>query len=264
MQKRVNHLSFLLLFLFFILSSCDKNSPQDEKPTGKLQLTFKHYNNGQEIKFDTLMYKNAAGNKYLVNEIQYFISDVRLWKNGKDILLDKWEDIHYVDPDLPDTWDYKLADDIPADSYDSISFVFGITKEKNQSFMFVNPPESYMFWPEYLGGGYHYMKLNGKWIDLSGVSRPFNFHLGIGQIYDENGNIIKFVQNYFTVHLYGPSITIKKDNTTQAIITMNVENWFEEPNIFDFNYWGGDIMENQAAMQAAKENGYNVFSIEVK
>ena len=51
------------------------------------------------------------------------------------------------------------------------------------------------------------------------------------------------------------------DETVQVNLTMNVEEWFENPNIFDFNYWGGNIMENQAAMKSAKENGHNVFEI---
>ena len=29
--------------------------------------------------------------------------------------------------------------------------------------MFVNPPEVNMMWPDVLGGGYHYLMLNGKW-----------------------------------------------------------------------------------------------------
>ncbi len=254
----------LILFVIpvFLAASCDRTTPPDDQEYGKLTLKFKHQVDDKPIVFDTLMYVNAAGNPYLVNEIQYFISDVRLWKAGKALLLDGFEDIHYVDTDLPETWNYRLADDVPEGEYDSVNFVFGITEEKNQSFMFVNPPESYMFWPEYLGGGYHYLKLNGKWKDLEGVLRPFNFHLGIGQIYNDAGEITGFVQNYFTVSLPGSSVQINAGETTTLTINMKVENWFQNPHVFDFNYWGGDIMENQAAMQVVKENGWNVFSVE--
>ena len=118
-------------------------------------------------------------------------------------------DIHYVDTDLPETWEYALLDKIPAGNYDSISFTFGISEEKNQSLMFVNPPESYMFWPELLGGGYHYMKLNGKWENLESNILPFNFHLGIGQIRDpETQEIIGFEQNYFRVSLPNSAFSI--------------------------------------------------------
>ena len=41
---------------------------------------------------------------------------------------------------------------------------------------------------------------------------------------------------------------------------MNIDSWFKTPHDFDFNYWGGFIMEIQPAMQMAKENGYDVFT----
>jgi hypothetical protein len=44
---------------------------------------------------------------------------------------------------------------------------------------------------------------------------------------------------------------------------MNIESWFQTPHIYDHNYWGGAIMQNQAAMQMAKENGFDVFEIGV-
>jgi hypothetical protein len=260
MKKKFIPFFLYAAFMTFLVSACDDTTTGPEDDSGKIALSFEHKIDGEDIDYDTMKYVNAAGNPYLVNEIQYFISDVRLWKDGKSVLLDQWEDIHYVDTDLPDTWIYSPADDLAPGNYDSVNFIFGITEEKNHSFMFVNPPESYMFWPEYLGGGYHYLKLNGKWKAKDGVIKPFNFHMGIGQIYNEQGEIIGFVQNYFQVSLPGSSFEIKPGETTRVIITMNVEEWFKDPNIFDFDYWGGDIMEKQPAMQAAKENGHNVFS----
>ncbi len=240
---------------------CNGKPPEPVPPAGEIAFSFQHVVDDKPVMFDSMTYENAAGNPYMVNEIQYFLSDFTLWRGGKGLVLDKWEDIHYIDTDLPNTMLYNPADEIEEGTYDSITFVFGITEEKNRSFMFVNPPESYMFWPEHLGGGYHYMKLNGKWRDTNDVVQPFNFHLGIGQTYDDQGNITGFVQNYFTVHLRASSFKIVNGLTTKAVITMHVDEWFKDPNTFDFNYWGGHIMENQQAMRAAIENGHNVFSI---
>ncbi len=255
----------VLAVLWVLLNASSCNEPDNPEPeSGKIKLVFDHTVDGQPVEFDKMIYENEAGNPYLVNEIQYFVSDFRLWKDGNALLLDKWEDIHYVDTDLPETRSYSPADDVPAGTFDSITFVFGITKEKNQSFMFVNPPESFMFWPEYLGGGYHYMKLNGKWKDLQEVVRPFNFHMGIGQNYNDSGEITGFVQNYFTVNLPNSNFVMEAQKATLVTITMNIEQWFKEPNLWDFNYWGGDIMENQEAMHTAKDNGHNVFTVKVE
>jgi hypothetical protein len=40
-----------------------------------------------------------------------------------------------------------------------------------------------------------------------------------------------------------------------------VDHWFKNPNTFDFNYWGGDIMQKQDAMKVGCENGQDVFGI---
>ncbi len=250
----------LLVFLIATSSSCNKTKAPETG--GKMIIIFQHSVGDQELETDTMKYVNAAGNPYLVSEIQYFISDVCLHTSGGDsILLTKWEDIHYVDTDIPETLQYNLADSIPEGDYSYISFTFGINEEKNKSLMFVNPPESYMFWPEYLGGGYHYMKLNGKWKDNNGVITPFNFHLGIGQTYDSAGNITGFIQNYFRVVLPQSSFSIKNGQVVEVILNMDVNQWFEDPEIFDFNVWGGDIMQKQEAMHIGCMNGHNAFSI---
>lgn len=212
------------------------------------------------------MYDNKAGNQYLISEIQYFISDVMLYKlDGSKISLSNWEDIHYVDTDINDTQTYTFKDKIDTGTYNRIVFTFGINEEKNNSLMFVNPPESFMFWPENLGGGYHYMKLNGKWINELGQVSPFNFHLGIGQTYySYPDSITGFVQNYFTVNMQDIPFEIKNNEKCNLEIVMNVENWFQSPNVYNHNQWGGDIMQKQEAMQLAVENGNNVFTYNLK
>jgi len=130
--------------------------------------------------------------------------------------------------------------------------------------MFVNPPESYMFWPEFLGGGYHYMKLNGKWLEEEQTieTTPFNCHLGRGQIYySYPDSITGFIPNEFRVSLPSSSFELKAGEQKQVYVTMNIENWFKEPHIYDLDYFGSYTMQNQEAMQTLKENGYNVFSI---
>lgn len=127
--------------------------------------------------------------------------------------------------------------------------------------MFVNPPESFMFWPENLGGGYHYLKLNGKWLNELDQAAPFNFHLGIGQIYfSYPDSISSFVQNYFRVILPASAFNLAVGETKSVEVIMNVENWFQSPNIYNHNTHGGDIMQKQHVMALAVENGWNVFT----
>lgn len=255
MEKRT-FISFCV-FMIFSIYSCDFSSQNNKVEFGKLQMNISH-----SIKADTFNYINAAGNKFMISEIQYFISDIKLYgKNGDTIVLNKYNDIHYVDTDIPATFVYSPSDSIKVGVYDKMSFTFGINGKKNKSHLFVNPPESFMFWPEYLGGGYHYMKLNGKWLDTLNQPKVFNFHLGIGQNYDESRNVTNFVQNYFEVNMENSSVEVKPSEVAEINVVMLVENWFRSPNIWDFNKYGGKIMQNQKAISLACENGHDVFLI---
>lgn len=260
---------FLIVSIGILFSACKEDQPEEKvDPSGKIVFNFKHFLSDDPLFFDTLMYTNAAGNTYLVNEIQYFISDVTLFNtDGSEILIDDWKDIHYVDTDIPNSHRWEVYDKISIGIYDSINFTFGIADEKNISYMFVNPPESFMFWPEFLGGGYHSMKLNGKWLEEGQQTQttPFDFHLGRGQIYHSYpDSITGFIPNDFKVSLPGSNFIMSSNNVMEFDVVMHVENWFKDTHIYDHDVWGGYIMQNQDAMQMVKENGWNVFSIEIK
>ena len=254
--------SLLIIAGLTLLAACKKDPPDPSEPeteTGKITVTFSHHANGSALNKDSMMYLNAAGNPYEINEIKYFISDLTLYKTGTAFLVDDWTDKHYVDIDIPSTLTWNVYDPIPVGTYDSITFVFGFTPQKNISYMFVNPPEVNMMWPDFLGGGYHYMMMNGKWTDNTSVIRNFRTHLGIGRVI--GGGDTTFVHNNFTARIPGSSFTLSKDQTREINIVMNIESWFATPVIYDHNVYGPDIMENQAAMSIISGNGKDAFTI---
>jgi hypothetical protein len=255
----------LIALSTLFLNSCKEPADEPVIETGKLSIQFMHYYLGERVEYDTLRYTNEAGDLMMFSEIQYFVSDVTLhYTNGSTYLINKWKDIHYVDSDIISTQTWEVYDSLPAGNIDSISFTFGINEEKNQSFIYLNPPEVNMFWPDILGGGYHYLKLNGKWKNEQGSLSPFNFHLGIGQIYDNQDNITGFIQNYFRTGAKLPvyssyALSIRPGETSGIALVMNVDSWFDTPYTWDFDEWGGDIMQNQVAMATACENGRDAF-----
>jgi len=263
------YLTWMLGVLLF--TNCKKdNTKVITNPiadTGKLKIEFNHTVDNLPVQLNSNIYINEAGNHYELIDIMYFISDFTLYPHiGKPQLIDDWTAIHYIDIHIPTSLYWNIYDPIHTGVYDSISFIFGLNEQRNQSFAFANPPESNMFWPEVLGGGYHYMMINGKWLNPLNVSTPFDFHLGIGQIYTDTihydvNTITGFVQNYFKVTLPLPALQITKDNTSTIILNMAIESWFKTPNTWNHNYWGGSIMQNQRALQTVKENGFDVFII---
>ncbi len=266
MKQHLNIISIAIILCFTVFASCKPEPPIDNTQTyGKVAFKFTHKVDGTALETDTFKYTNTAGNVYMVNEIQYFISDITLISSdAENTVITENNGIHYIDTDIPTTQTWSVSQNIPSGNYSGIRFTFGINEVKNQSNMFVNPPESNMFWPEYLGGGYHCMKLNGQWIDTAGSPKMFNFHLGIGQIYASNviviDSITSFVQNYFQVTVPASSFRLAENETKEIELVMNIESWFDTPHVWDHNVWGTNIMQNQAAMQTVKENGADVFS----
>jgi len=256
----------LAICLSILSPSCNNgDEPEKTDAAGKLVLNFEHFIDGVQAEYDNMKYTNAAGNQYEVTEIQWFISDITLIKSdGISVILGDDKFAHYIDSNIPVTSSWVVPDAILVDNYSKIKMTFGIKGEKNIPFMFSDPPESDMIWPTNLGGdngGYHYMKLNGFWQNADGLREPFNFHLGVGQERDNSGNITGFVQNWFEVELPTSSFSIAADETKNISIRMNVEKWWESPNIYNHDEVGSRIMQNQAAMRMGIENGQNVFSI---
>jgi hypothetical protein len=259
----------VILFAFIMVSSCKKD-PVVETPTstsGNLKIEFSHSVGSDSLVLHSNQYVNEAGNHYEIDELMYFISDVTLHlHNGSTKFIDETTALHYVNVTMPATLLWNISDTISQGAIDSVSFIFGLSAARNQSNIFVNPPESNMAWPDILGGGYHYMMLNGKWTDPSLVDQPFNFHMGIGQIYTDTithntSTITGYVQNYFTVTLPTPGLAINPNSTSTLKLQMDISSWFKTPHTWDFNYWGGAVMQNQRALNTIKENGFDVFSV---
>ncbi len=251
-------LSAIIALFSLSLLSCEK----EKDKFGHVTLKFDHKVDGNSIIWNDMRYVNEAGNPYELNELMYFVSRVKLYHSDGTILeLNPGLPFHYVNPDMQYTLSWENEADIPVGNYDSLTFTFGFSDADNISNRFVNAPESNMAWPEVLGGGYHYMMLNGFYLDSLGERKTNNFHLGKGQIYDGNQQVVSFVDNSFRVNPTGGQFKVTENKLTTATITMNIESWFKTPVVYDFNYFGGAIMQKQAAMGAACRNGKDAFSI---
>lgn len=251
----------ILLIALMMNASCEK--PKDY---GRLQMQTSYTVNGKPLVTNDLCYTNEAGNQYLVTEIQWFLSNITLQneqgevytlthREAENLANTPLERVFYIDTNLPGTGTLAMAP-IPCGRYVALRFTFGLDEQDNRTGLFTDPPESNMFWPEPLGGGYHYMKLNGKYLDGNGQLAPLNIHLGIGQ----DSTLTTFYQNAFTVEL-PIDLEVLENEENILPLNMNIDNWFCGPHSYDFQTFGSAIMQNQEAQQLLKENGHDVFSI---
>ena len=227
-----------------------------QDPTGTVRLHFSFSVDGDEMQQDTMLYQNAAGNRYEVTEAQYFVSNVILTKSdGAQYAIKSDKRAHYVDADIPGTLDWLPNDELPAGTYTSVSFVFGLAPELNVTHAYTDAPENNMSWPAVLGGGYHYMKINGRWLAPDGTAHPFNLHSG--RVLTAEGDML---EHSFMVTLPLTQKTLSKDGVMEIALDMNVNRWFTSPHNFDFNEYGGSIMQNAEAQEVLEANGWDVFA----
>ena len=236
---------FVFLFIGMIaLTSCKKDD-EGEIMT-KINFKLMHKVDGQDLELDKIKYQNAAGNSYSVINLKYFVSSFVLHKStGEKIVL---SDVHYVDISDSSTLSFSPETVIPNGDYNQISFVFGLNETENTDGRFPNPPLNAMEWPVPLGGGYHYMKLEGKY-DNAGQITNYNTHTGA-----TNGT------PYHVEVSLPVSFTLSGTESTAEII-MDINKWYQDPNVYDFSVYGMMIMGNGDAQKVIQENGANVFSI---
>lgn len=246
-----NTILILVLIPLFLTSSC-KNNKDNVNPvpaSTQIEFSFEHSVGSKELNFNSIEYTNAFGNNYSVETLKYFVSDITLMKDDGTVVLIDEE--HYVDAKDENTLLFKPETKIPTGEYLSISFIFGLSEEKNVNGMFPNPPESNMEWPMAMGPGYHYMKLEGKY-DSTDVIKNYQAHTGA-----TNGN-----QNFITLD-FTNSVFTTSTNGTHIVINMNINNWWVHPNTLDLNNMTM-IMGNQEMQVKLHDNGKeDVFTIDI-
>ena len=221
----------LLLFVSGLLfNSCSDKDDTPEIEKVKFTFNFTHTVGNEEVEFDTIQYTNTFGNNYSVSTLKYFVSDF-VFGNKEGFLIMNNEE-HYVDATDESTLTFNMASKIPAHEYVFISFIFGLNDQKNISGRFLDPPESNMEWPIPMGGGYHYMKLEGKFYEADTV-KNYQCHTG-----PTMGN-----PNFIYVTLPESSFTASGTEMTFNI-QMDINKWFESPFTLDLNDITG-IMGNQ-------------------
>ena len=246
--------------LFALMAvACSKRNEKAE-----IDININYEINGKPLVTDTLCYKNEVGNQFLITEIQWFLSNLELKNDSGDWttllqrdLLDTAviNRVFYMDTNIPESQTLHTQP-LPIGHYTTFRFTFGLDEADNQTGLFNDPPESEMFWPDVLGGGYHYMKLNGKYLNAEDRLAPLAIHLGIGQ----NEDFTEFYQNYFIVEL-PVDFNVKANTENQLDLTMMIDNWFRNPHTIDFNEFGSHIMQNQTAQRLLNGNGKDVFRI---
>ena len=253
MKKRILGILTLVVLL---CASCS-NDATNELPSVSVTFDFTHHWDGQPVTTNDLNgigFTNANGEQLSVELLRYLISDVTFEnENGEIIVLD---DYNLIDLTRGTGLSYTIEEAIPIGNYTNVSFTFGFDNEDNEDGAYLDLNSASWNVPMMLGGGYHYMQLEGRFVNQNSMETGYQYH-AIRAV-DNSGAEQRFQDTFFTVDLGPMAIS----EGTKIEVGMNIAEWFKNPNQWDLNVLGSMLMPNFNAQVMIYENGQGVFALE--
>ncbi len=210
-------------------------------------LNFTHNWDGVPVTnkdFNNFKFTNANGEEISINRLRYVISNVSLINNSNHFLIDLGENTGMSIP----------VSNIETGTFD-LKFTFGFKDSENKDGIYQDLNSANFNVPGMLGGGYHFMQFDGKYIDTDNAEANFNYH-AIRAVNRENPDELVFQDTSFEVNLGKVNI-----NNNQIEIQMNIAEWFKNPNLWNLNELNTVLMPNFEAQKLMSANGKSVFSL---
>jgi hypothetical protein len=233
----------ILSILSVILFSCKKDKEETIQPeTVSVKLSFEC--DGASLVKDQFNYTNDAGNNYSVNRLQFYLSDFSFRKtDGTEV---KSDEVFFIDFFENRNLTFNLKS-IPKAQYDRIKCCIGLPPSLNITGGLPNTIDnSNMAWPDMMGGGYHFLKMEGQF-KFAGNNYGYAIHLG------KNPNLVR-IESTGNFNLTG----------SQSLLSMkmNINEWFRTPHTYDLNTDGNYTMGTDSLMLKIAENGTDVFTFQ--
>lgn len=246
---------FAFLMLTVILFSCklgddaDVNEIQGFSPNFKFTFNF----NGEAITFsdfNDIEYTNENGEQISISRMRYLVSGITfIDTNDNEFPISGF---NLVDLETAESLEVFAQALLEIKEYKAIKITFGFNEGANAD----NYPDLNVAnwnWPDNLGGGYHIMQYEGKYLDANDEEQFYALHMGTRKVSDG-----VFEANHITKTLNFNSTVL--DGTKTIEIKMNIAEWFKNPNVWDLNVYNTTLMPNYDAQVLMHENAPSVFS----
>lgn len=242
-----------LLIGLLVFISCVED--KIEFPEVNTTYTFSQNWDGTSVTKDDLskiIFTNANGEKQSIDRLRYLISRVTLTSTTDvSTTMDGYQ---LVDVSVDTTAFFKPTTKVPLGTY-KLSITFGFNQEDNQDGVYKDLNTATWNVPSSLGGGYHYLQLDGKYLDPMNMEANYNFH-SIRAV-DKTGAQVAFGKTHFIAELG----EVKINGATNIEIKMNIAEWFKSPHTWDLNKLNTMLMPNYDAQKMISENGKDAFSL---
>jgi hypothetical protein len=230
------------------LYSCQKDDPTEPStpapaaPGASVTLRIEPHIDGTDLRFDSMMYITPGNLTYSVSRAEYYISRIVLHganATPNDTLAGPFHVSSATAAEFP-------LGALPAGAYSGAELILGLTPELNITGGLPNTMDNInMAWPEPMGGGYHFIKFEGHFLN-GATSVGFAMHIG-------NNMNLPQANTTDPLTLDGGSGTLT--------LHFNLNELFRTPHDYDLengNYSMGSMM----LMTQLKENAMDAFTLE--
>ena len=249
-------INVLFLILSVVLISCNNDDEATPPADVSVDFTFSHNWEGSVITnsdFDQIQYTNENGEELSISKLDYLISDIT-FTNTTTGEVYAADDYNFISVRNNTNMSFTPDITIPAGTY-AVSFTFGFDDEDNQDGVYQDLNTIGWNVPMMLGGGYHYMRLEGKFIDNTSAEVGYQYHTI--RAADNTVTPMILTDTSFEVELGNIQIV----EGVGITIEMDVAEWFKNPNTWDLNVLHSMLMPNYNAQIMMSENGRSAFSL---
>jgi hypothetical protein len=259
MKNLVSKSRILVVLAIISLSvSCKKDEVDtpDENKSGMLSLEFDNIIGDETLRFDSQDYTNAAGEKFSITTLKYFVSNIKLKKaDGSEYVVPQADSYFMVDGRDEDTRFAKVI--VPEGNYTSVSFVLGVDSLQNYSpienrtgvLNLTTSSDMYWSW----NSGYIFFKLEG-------ISPAINDSTGINIFRYHIGGFKDAMQNIREVNVNlnnGESAQVREGLRSNIHMLVDIKKVFDGTNSFSIAQYP-TIMVNPFSMNISA-NFFEMF-----
>lgn len=260
-------IALLLVSVVFLTSCSNGNDETSQVGPEETSVDFVFTQNwdGDAIAnsdYETTTYTNEQGNELKLSKLVYLISDVTF--TASDGTEYDAGDYNLIDARQGSNVNFTPNIEIPEGEYE-VSFTFGFDDEDNDKedgYPDLNSADGTWAVPAPLGGGYHFMRMEGTFVDAGSATQTFQYHTIRANKHTTlppgPGTLELLQDTSFVVNL--GTITIGNDTTIE--VAMNAAEWFKNPNTWDLNVNSTVMMPKFDLQIDMNENGSaGVFSL---
>lgn len=250
MKKRI----LAIICFSIVITSCSEDKDIILYPVA-ITLNFNHSWNGTEITnadFGQLKFTNENDQILSIERLRYVVSEVSLTHESGEVTV--LNDYNLVDLTTNEGMSFRTSEGILPGEYSAVTFRFGLKRADNTDGAYPDLNTVNFNVPALLGGGYHFMQFDGKYINTASVEAPFNYHV-ISAI--DPTSVNDAVDTSFTLNVGAATI----GSNTNITIQMEVSEWFKNPNTWDLNEYDINLMGNYDVQLLMNQNGSSVFDL---